>query len=103
MFGLTGNEGNHGEDVKEYWWYLDSVPSHRWNKWRYHYPQAPFPYDELVRANAQRDRLQPEYELVDAGIFDEAELYGRGPGEDTPGLPSARTRLISPACSERRR
>jgi hypothetical protein len=51
MFGLTGNEGNHGEDVKEYWWYLDAVPSHSWNQWRYHYPQARFPYDELVQAN----------------------------------------------------
>ena len=75
MFGLTGNEGNHGEDVKEYWWYLDGVPSHSWNKWRYHYPQAPFPYEELVRANAQRDRLQPEYELVDTGIFDEGRYW----------------------------
>ena len=42
-FGLTGSQGNHGEDVKEYWWYLDAIPSHAWNRWRYHYPQAPFP------------------------------------------------------------
>ena len=48
-FGLTGAEGNHGEDVKEYWWYLDAVPSHAWNRWRYHYPQAAFPYEDLRR------------------------------------------------------
>ena len=48
MFGLTGAEANHGEDVKEYWWYLDAVPSHAWNRWRYHYPQAAFPYDDLL-------------------------------------------------------
>ncbi|HEY4701359.1 MAG TPA: hypothetical protein VIH64_05685, partial [Streptosporangiaceae bacterium] len=53
-FGLTGPEGNHGEDVKEYWWYLDSVPSHAWNRWRYHYPQGPFPYDDLVHTNGSR-------------------------------------------------
>ena len=46
-FGLTGAEGNHGEDVKEYWWYLDAVPSHAWNRWRYHYPQLAFPYEDL--------------------------------------------------------
>ena len=49
MFGLTGAQGNHGEDVKEYWWYLDAVPSHAWNRWRYHYPQRAFPYDDLDR------------------------------------------------------
>jgi hypothetical protein len=69
-FGLTGSQGNHGEDVKEYWWYLDAIPSHAWNRWRYHYPQGPFPYDELIEVNAARDRLQPEYELVDTGVFD---------------------------------
>jgi hypothetical protein len=69
-FGLTGPEGNHGEDVKEYWWYLDSVPSHAWNRWRYHYPQGPFPYDDLVHTNAARNRYQPEYELLDTGAFD---------------------------------
>jgi hypothetical protein len=74
MFGLTGNEGNHGEDVKEYWWYVDAVPSHSWNRWRYHYAQKSFPYEDLVRVNSQRDRHQPEYELVDTGIFDES-LY----------------------------
>jgi hypothetical protein len=69
-FGLTGAEGNHGEDVKEYWWYLDAVPSHAWNRWRYHYPQAAFPYEDLVAQNAARSRWEPEYELADTGVFD---------------------------------
>jgi hypothetical protein len=68
-FGLTGAQGNHGEDVKEHYWYLDAVPSHAWNRWRYHYPQAPFPYQELITQNAKRSRIQPEYELLDTGIF----------------------------------
>ena len=59
LFGLTGPEGNHGEDVKEHWWYTDAVPSHAWNTWRYHYPQAAFPYDELRAENARRDRRSP--------------------------------------------
>jgi hypothetical protein len=74
-FGLTGAQGNHGEDVKEYWWYLDAVPSHAWNRWRYHYPQGPFPYQDLIDTNAARDRLQPEYELIDTGIFDSSRYW----------------------------
>ena len=70
IFGLAGPEGNHGEDAKEYWWYLDSTPTHSWMRWRYHYPQAPFPYGDLVAANAARGRDEPEFELVDTGIFD---------------------------------
>jgi hypothetical protein len=70
MFGLTGAEANHGEDVKEYWWYLDAVPSHAWNRWRYHYPQAAFPYDDLLAGNRRRGKLDPEYELLDTGVFD---------------------------------
>jgi len=70
MFGLTGLEGNHGEDVKDYWWYLDSTPTHSWMSWRYHYPQREFPYPELVAGNARRGPYEPEYELVDTGIFD---------------------------------
>src|SRR5215468_1002526 len=50
-FGLTGTEGNHGEDAKEYWWFLDAVPSHAWNRWRYHYPQHAFPYQSLLDEN----------------------------------------------------
>ena len=69
-FGLTGPQGNHGEDVKEYWWYLDAVPSHAWNRWRYHYPQGPFPYQDLIDTNARRSRYEPEYELLDTGAFD---------------------------------
>jgi hypothetical protein len=69
-FGLTGEQGNHGEDVKEYWWYLDALPSHAWNRWRYHYPQRAFPYDELVSLNGKRGRTEPEFELMDTGVFD---------------------------------
>ncbi len=74
-FGLTGPQGNHGEDVKEYWWYLDAIPSHAWNRWRYHYPQAPFPYEDLVETNARRNRYQPEYELLDTGVFDDDRYW----------------------------
>jgi hypothetical protein len=70
LFGLTGPEGNHGEDVKEHWWYLDALPSHAWNKWRYHYPQAAFPYERLRAENSRRDRRSPEYEILDTGVFD---------------------------------
>ena len=59
MFGLTGPQGNHGEDVKEYWWYLDALPSHAWLRWRYHYPQAEFPYADLVAENGRRGRASP--------------------------------------------
>jgi hypothetical protein len=70
MFGLTGAEANHGEDVKEYWWYLDALPSHAWNRWRYHYPQAGFPYENLREENGRRGKFDPEYELLDTGVFD---------------------------------
>ena len=58
MFGLTGPQGNHGEDVKEYWWYLDGTPTHSWNTWRYHYPQREFPYGDLVAENGRRGKLR---------------------------------------------
>jgi hypothetical protein len=74
-FGLTSDEGNHGEDAKEYWWYLDSVPSHSWNRWRYHYPQAAFPYDDLLLQNRQRSTAEPEYELLDTGAFDDDRYW----------------------------
>jgi hypothetical protein len=74
-FGLTGEQGNHGEDVKEYWWYLDSVPSHAWNRWRYHYPQRAFPYNDLVAVNGSRGRTEPEYELMDTGVFDDDRYW----------------------------
>ncbi len=69
LFGLTGPEGNHGEDVKEYYFFLDNTPSHAFMKALYKYPQRPFPYADLVNTNHARDRFQPEYELVDTGIF----------------------------------
>jgi hypothetical protein len=75
LFGLTGSQGNHGEDVKEYWWYLDAVPSHVWNRWRYHYPQRAFPYEDLIEQNASRSRQQPEYELADTGVFDDSQYW----------------------------
>jgi Glycosyl hydrolase family 63 C-terminal domain len=70
MFGLTGPQGNHGEDVKEYWWYLDALPSHAWLRWRYHYPQSAFPYQQLIDENARRSRDDAEFELLDTGVFD---------------------------------
>jgi hypothetical protein len=75
IFGLTGSEGNHGEDAKEYWWYLDALPSHAWNRWRYHYPQRQFPYDELVAENGRRGKHDPEYELLDTGAFDDDRYW----------------------------
>jgi hypothetical protein len=70
LFGLTGNEGNHGEDVKEYYFYLDSTPTHSYMKYLYKYPQSPYPYAELVEENRRRGRGQSEYELVDTGAFE---------------------------------
>ncbi len=70
IFGLTGEQGNHGEDAKEQWWYLDATPTASWLRWRYHYPQQAFPYDDLRATNAARDRSQPEYELADTGVLD---------------------------------
>jgi len=69
LFGLTNSQGNHGEDAKECWWYLDATPTSSWLQWRYHYPQTRFPYEELVAENARRTRQDPEYELVDTGAF----------------------------------
>jgi hypothetical protein len=74
-YGLTGAEANHGEDVKEYWWYLDAVPSHAWNRWRYHYPQRAFPYEDLRQENGRRGKQDPEYELLDTGVFDDNRYW----------------------------
>jgi hypothetical protein len=68
IFGLDGHQGNHGEDAKEYWWFVDSTPSHSYMAWRYLYPQAPFPYDLLV--DTARSKTDPEFELIDTGAFD---------------------------------
>src|SRR5437762_11006286 len=69
LFGLTNSEGNHGEDVKEYYFYLDSTPTHSYMKYLYKYPQAEFPYGALVAENRRRDRRAPEFELIDTGVF----------------------------------
>jgi hypothetical protein len=75
IYGLTGAEANHGEDVKEYWWYLDALPSHAWNRWRYHYPQQAFPYEDLRQENSRRTKWDLEYELLDTGVFDEDRYW----------------------------
>ncbi|MGO8740709.1 MGH1-like glycoside hydrolase domain-containing protein [Rhodoblastus sp.] len=75
MFGLTNAQGNHGEDVKELYYYLDGVPSHAYMRMLYKYPQAAFPYDELIEKNAERGLDQPEYELIDTGLFDDSRYF----------------------------
>jgi len=75
MFGLTNSEGNHGEDVKEYWFYLDSTPTHSYLKVQYKYPQRAFPYTDLVATNGRRSKQEMEYELLDTGIFDEDRYF----------------------------
>ncbi|MGB7027919.1 MAG: hypothetical protein WBD72_11570 [Candidatus Acidiferrum sp.] len=75
LFGLTGNEGNHGEDVKEYYFYQDSTPTHTYMRMLYKYPQAEFPYARLVAENRKRTRQDPEYELLDTGVFAEDRYF----------------------------
>ncbi len=75
LFGLTNGEGNHGEDIKEYWWAMDGTPSHSWATWRYRYPQAEFPYEQLRRENAARGRGDREYELADTGVLAENRFF----------------------------
>jgi hypothetical protein len=75
IFGLTGNQGNHGEDVKEHYFYLDSTPTHSYMKYLYKYPQAEFPYDQLVEENRRRGKNQPEFELLDTGVFDDDRYW----------------------------
>lgn len=75
LFGLTGNESNHGEDVKELYYYLDSTPTHSYMKMLYKYPINAYPYDKLVSESRKRSRLEPEYELLDTGIFDNDEYF----------------------------
>jgi hypothetical protein len=75
LFGLGGNEGNHGEDVKEYYFYLDNTPTHSYMKFLYKYPQNEFPYQKLHEENARRDKSVPEYELMDTGIFDDNNYF----------------------------
>ena len=75
LFGLTGNEGNHGEDCKECYFYLDSTPTHSYMKYLYKYPQTAFPYEQLIRENATRGKAHREFELSDAGVFDESRYF----------------------------
>ncbi|HIK06416.1 MAG TPA: glucosidase [Trichormus sp. M33_DOE_039] len=75
FFGLTGHEGNHGEDVKEYYFYLDSTPTHSYMKALYKYPQTAFPYSQLVAENQRRNRREPEFELLDTGVFDHDKYF----------------------------
>jgi hypothetical protein len=88
LFGLTNSEGNHGEDVKEYYFYLDSTPTHSYMKSLYKYPQAAFPYADLVETNRRRNREEMEYELLDTGVFNDDRYfdvfveYAKGDAED---------------------
>ena len=75
LFGLTNSEGNHGEDVKEYYFYLDSTPTHSYMKYLYKYPQSAYPYDDLVETNRRRSREEPEYELLDTGVFNDDRYF----------------------------
>jgi hypothetical protein len=75
LFGLTNSEGNHGEDVKEYYYYLDSTPTHSYMKYLYKYPQTAYPYADLIETNRQRSRTEMEYELLDTGAFDENRYF----------------------------
>src|SRR5262249_54522560 len=75
LFGLSNSEGNHGEDVKEYYFYLDSTPTHSYMKYLYKYPQAEYPYVPIIEANRSRDKLAPEFELLDTGIFDQDRYF----------------------------
>ncbi len=85
---MTNSEGNHGEDVKEYYFYLDSTPTHSYMKFLYKYPQAAFPYADLVETNRRRNREEMEYELLDTGVFDGDRYfdvfveYAKGGAED---------------------
>ena len=75
LFGLTNSEGNHGEDVKEYYFYLDSTPTHSYMKYLYKYPQNAYPYRDLIETNRQRDRNDMEYELLDTGVFNDDRYF----------------------------
>ncbi|MBE9228342.1 glucosidase [Phormidium sp. LEGE 05292] len=75
LFGLTNNQGNHGEDVKEYYFYLDNTPTHSYMRWLYKYPQQEFPYQQLIDENAKRSKYEWEFELLDTGIFDDNRYF----------------------------
>src|SRR6185295_15566940 len=98
MFGLSNGEGNHGEDAKEYWFYLDSTPTHSYMKCLYKYPQREFPYGDLVATNARRGKQDMEYELLDTGVFDDDRYfdveveYAKGAHDDVLMLVTAYNR-----------
>ena len=109
LFGLTNSEGNHGEDVKEYYFYLDSTPTHSYMKYLYKYPQAAYPYDDLVATNRSRGRNELEYELLDTGVFDDDRYFDvvrrvrqgvarRRPGPDHRRTTAARSRRRCTCC-----
>ena len=75
LVGLTNSEGNHGEDVKDYYFYLDSTPTHSYMKYLYKYPQSAYPYEQIVQTNCRRNRHEFEYELINTGIFDEDRYF----------------------------
>src|SRR5579875_230525 len=75
LFGLSGEQGNHGEDVKELYYYLDATPTATYLKGLYKYPQAPFPYESLLNENKRRSKEDPEYEIQDTGLFDEGRYF----------------------------
>src|SRR4051794_28264741 len=89
LFGLSNPEGNHGEDVKEHYFYLDSTPTHSYCKALYKYPQSEFPYEKLVTENARRSREDPEFEISDTGVFNEGRYldvyaeYAKAAPDDT--------------------
>jgi hypothetical protein len=103
MFGLSNGQGNHGEDDKEYWFYLDSTPTHSYLKCQYKYPQGAYPYEDLVSRNARRGKLDMEYELLDTGIFDEDRYfdviveYAKAVPDDIVMLVTAHNRGPDPA------
>jgi hypothetical protein len=103
LFGLTNEQGNHGEDVKEHYHYLDGVPSHAYLKFLYRYPQAAYPYDDLVREGLQRGRTVPEYEIDDTGVFegnrffDVTVEYAKADVDDIHVIISATNRGLEPA------
>ena len=96
MFGLTNSEGNHGEDVKEYWFYLDSTPTHSYLKYLYKYPQRAFPYADLVATNRARGKQDMEYELLDTGIFERTAT-------STSSWSTPRARPTTSSCWSRRK
>ncbi len=76
LFGLSNSEGNHGEDVKELYYYLDNTPAHSYMQYLYKYPQSAFPYEQLLEENKRRSLLEPEFEILDTGVFDEGNYFG---------------------------